>query len=125
MKARAHVAMMCMKAGCKMVDAGTQGYNGQTKTVVRGFTECHNCRPPQVEQSVAVCTIRSRPELPIHCVTYAKNFYDCFFGGDEENSFKGEIKLSEFVGDNVSDKDIDLACRSVFNALFYNRIAAK
>jgi ubiquitin-like 1-activating enzyme E1 B len=102
MKARAHVGMMCIKAGCHMVDAGTQGFNGQTRSVVKGISQCHNCRSFQTnEQTFAVCTIRSRPEQPIHCITYAKNFYDCFFGADEDNSFKGEIKLSEFIGENV------------------------
>ena len=64
-----------------LVDAGTQAYNGQAKPNIRFMTDCHNCSPSKNEESFAACTIRSRPERPIHCAVYAKAFYDSFFGG--------------------------------------------
>lgn len=126
-RARAHLGKMAVKAGKPMVDGGTMGFHGQTMVFQRGATECYNCRPiPQNnEESFAVCTIRNTPERPIHCIVYAKNFYDCFFGGDQENSFKGDIRLEEFMRGEVDDEAILRACKEVFDALFYHRISSK
>ena len=76
---------MCNRANIPLVDAGTEGFNGQTRSIIKGITECHACRPinNSNNENFAVCTIRLRPEKPIHCIVYAKNFYDCIFGPDK------------------------------------------
>ena len=40
--------------------------------------------------------IRSRPERPIHCGTYAKNFYEAFFGG-KGDTMSDRLKFEKFV----------------------------
>ena len=59
-----------------MIDAGTMGYSGQAYASIRFMTTCHNCQPAgNTEETGQACLIRSRPERPIHCGTFAKNFY--------------------------------------------------
>ena len=51
---------------------------GQTYAIVRGETECYDCRPKQPPKTYPVCTIRSTPSLPIHCVVWAKEYLFAF-----------------------------------------------
>ena len=45
MKAREHLAKMATTCNKPMVDAGTQGYNGQAQPSLRFITSCQNCSP--------------------------------------------------------------------------------
>lgn len=42
-RGRAHIGMMCMRAGIPLVDGGTKSYSGQTQSVIRHLFKCHNC----------------------------------------------------------------------------------
>lgn len=44
-RGRAHVGMMCIRAGIPLVDGGTKSYQGQTQSVIRHISRCHNCVP--------------------------------------------------------------------------------
>lgn len=97
MKAREHLAAQATKYGKPLIDAGTMSYNGQTYASIRFKTSCHNCSPSHSEQSLAYCTIRSHPQMPIHCATYAKNFYDSFFGINHAEALSDELKYQRYV----------------------------
>ncbi|EWM25223.1 sumo-activating enzyme subunit 2 [Nannochloropsis gaditana] len=60
--ARRHVNRMCLATGKAMIDAGTTGYVGQVNKVY------------------PICTIRSTPDKPVHCVVWAKEAYKLLFG---------------------------------------------
>ena len=70
--ARRHVNRMCLAAKVPLVESGTAGYLGQVSVHVEGQTECFDCQPKPVPKSFAVCTIRTSPDKPIHCVVWAK-----------------------------------------------------
>ncbi|KCV69163.1 hypothetical protein H696_04577 [Fonticula alba] len=72
--ARRHVNRMCMAAGVPLVESGTTGYLGQVSVIAGGQSECYDCTPPPPSKSFPVCTIRSTPSLPIHCLVWAKDF---------------------------------------------------
>lgn len=62
-----------MLLGIPIVDAGTSGYNGQVHFIIPGKTSCFDCQPKTADNKVfQVCTIRTRPDKPIHCITWAK-----------------------------------------------------
>jgi ubiquitin-like 1-activating enzyme E1 B len=91
--ARRHVNKMCMAGNIPLVESGTAGYLGQVqpllkvctagpnfKTSIAQFlhwqdrTECFDCIPKPTPKTFPVCTIRSTPSQPIHCIVWAKSY---------------------------------------------------
>ena len=83
LEARRHVNRMCLAAEVPLVESGSTGYNGQC-SVIGKHVECYDCvqRPPQ--KTYAVCTIRSTPDKPVHCIVWAKFLYELIFGPDDD-----------------------------------------
>ena len=79
-EARRYVNRMCITANLPLLEAGTQGFNGQVQTIIHGKTACYECEEKQTPKSFPVCTIRSTPDRPIHCITWAKFLYELIFG---------------------------------------------
>ncbi|TGZ82414.1 putative ubiquitin-like activating enzyme [Ascodesmis nigricans] len=85
--ARKHVNRMCLAADVPLIESGTTGYNGQVQIIKRGETECYDCNPKPVPKSFPVCTIRSTPSQPIHCIVWAKSYlFAEVFGTSEEST---------------------------------------
>lgn len=97
--ARRHVNRMCVAANVPMVESGSTGYNGQVDIVIPGVTECYDCQPKSVPKTFAVCTIRSTPEKPEHCIVWAKYLYNLLFGPKDESNLLTDIQgLEDEVG---------------------------
>ena len=65
---------MCLAANIPLVESGTTGFNGQVQVIKKGRTECYDCNVKEVPKSFPVCTIRSTPSQPIHCIVWAKSY---------------------------------------------------
>ncbi|KAH8076188.1 SUMO activating enzyme [Aureococcus anophagefferens] len=66
--ARRHVNRMCLASDVPLIEAGTTGFLGQaTKKVY------------------PICTIRSTPSEPVHCVVWAKELFKLLFGDAKES----------------------------------------
>ncbi|OAX78760.1 hypothetical protein ACJ72_06931 [Emergomyces africanus] len=74
LEARRHVNRMCLAANVPLIESGTTGFNGQVQVIKKGRTECYDCNSKQVPKSFPVCTIRSTPSQPIHCIVWAKSY---------------------------------------------------
>ncbi len=86
-EARRHVNKMCLAADVPLIDAGTTGFNGQVKVIKKGITACYDCVPPEPPKSFPVCTIRSTPSQPIHCIVWGKSYLlNEMFGASEDES---------------------------------------
>lgn len=72
--ARRHVNKMCLAADVPLIESGTTGFNGQVQVIKKGKTECYDCNPKELPKSFPVCTIRSTPSQPIHCIVWAKSY---------------------------------------------------
>jgi ubiquitin-like 1-activating enzyme E1 B len=72
--ARRHVNKMCLAADVPLIESGTTGFNGQVQVIKKGFTACYDCTPKETPKSYPVCTIRSTPSQPIHCIVWAKSY---------------------------------------------------
>ena len=85
--ARRHVNRMCLAANVPLIESGTTGFNGQVQAIKKGVTECYDCNPKPVQKSFPICTIRSTPSQPIHCIVWAKSYlFPELFGSNEEES---------------------------------------
>ncbi|TBU39389.1 hypothetical protein BD309DRAFT_1012010 [Dichomitus squalens] len=99
--ARRHVNKMCMAANVPLVESGTAGYLGQVQPILKDRAECFDCVPKPTPKTFPVCTIRSTPSQPIHCIVWAKSYLlPQLFGEDEDG---GELDEAEKQGENASE----------------------
>ncbi|KZZ98502.1 Molybdenum cofactor biosynthesis, MoeB [Moelleriella libera RCEF 2490] len=85
--ARRHVNKMCLAANVALIESGTTGFNGQVQVIKKGVTACYDCTPKEAPKSFPVCTIRSTPSQPIHCIVWAKSYLlNEIFGVSEDGS---------------------------------------
>lgn len=53
----------------------------------QGKTQCYDCTPKEAPKSFPVCTIRSTPSQPIHCIVWAKSYlFTEIFGTSEDDA---------------------------------------
>ena len=85
--ARRHVNRMCLLADVPLIESGTTGFDGQVQVIKKGRSECYDCTPKPAPKSFPVCTIRSTPSQPIHCIVWAKSYLlPEVFGESEDNA---------------------------------------
>ncbi|KAL2261208.1 hypothetical protein VTK26DRAFT_4574 [Humicola hyalothermophila] len=88
LEARRHVNEMCLAADVPLIESGTTGFNGQVQVIKKGVTACYDCAPKETPKSFPVCTIRSTPSQPIHCIVWGKSYLlNEIFGVSEESAF--------------------------------------
>ncbi|KAK2794405.1 E1 ubiquitin-activating protein uba2 [Onygenales sp. PD_10] len=92
--ARRHVNRMCLAANVPLIESGTTGFNGQVQVIKKGRTECYDCNAKQVPKSFPVCTIRSTPSQPIHCIVWGKSYLLPELFGESESDAE-ELDHSE------------------------------
>ncbi|KAJ2882297.1 E1 ubiquitin-activating protein uba2 [Coemansia aciculifera] len=86
LEARRHVNTMCLAAHVPLIESGTAGYLGQVTVIKGGETECFECHPKPVERKTfPICTIRSTPSAPIHCIVWAKNYLFAQLFGERQD----------------------------------------
>ncbi|EXJ75101.1 ubiquitin-like 1-activating enzyme E1 B [Cladophialophora psammophila CBS 110553] len=94
MDARRHVNKMCLAVDVPLVESGTTGFRGQVQVIKKGKTACYDCTPKTTPISYPVCTIRSTPSQPIHCIVWAKSYLlPELFGVSEDEA--AELDSSE------------------------------
>lgn len=87
LEARRHVNKLCLAADRPLIESGTTGFNGQVQVIIKGKSECYDCNTKEVPKSFPVCTIRSTPSQPIHCIVWAKSYlFTELYGISEEES---------------------------------------
>lgn len=40
--------------------------------IVKGISSCYECYPKPTQKVYPICTIRSTPDKPVHCIVWAK-----------------------------------------------------
>jgi len=69
-----------MSLDIPIFDAGTSGFFGQSMLLKRGQGRCYECYDKEKEQkTIPICTIRTLPEKPIHCIVWAKYLFGVLF----------------------------------------------
>ncbi|PBP23228.1 hypothetical protein BUE80_DR006040 [Diplocarpon rosae] len=99
--ARRHVNKMCLAADIPLIESGTTGFNGQVQVIKKGITACYDCTPKETPKSFPVCTIRSTPSQPIHCIVWGKSYLEIFGASEDESP---EVDHSE---DTENAKEIE------------------
>ncbi|KAL3239097.1 E1 ubiquitin-activating protein UBA2 [Nakaseomyces bracarensis] len=97
--ARRYVNKMSQFLRIPLLESGTAGFDGYIQPIIPGKTECFDCTKKETPKTFPVCTIRSTPSQPIHCIVWAKNFLF-------NQLFASSVKdLESEEQDNESSKD--------------------
>lgn len=72
--ARRYVNKISQFLSLPLIESGTAGFDGYMQPIIPGKTECFECTKKETPKTFPVCTIRSTPSQPIHCIVWAKNF---------------------------------------------------
>ena len=123
---------------CHFFVLNSMFYNSlhQVTVIQKGLTECYECQPKPTQKQYPICTIRSTPTKPVHCIVWAKALFKLLFGVQEESElFENEEDLEEkstFMGpvkaSPTPPTDTGACIRyalSVFDALFSKEIKKK
>ncbi|KAI0901280.1 hypothetical protein F4806DRAFT_451702 [Annulohypoxylon nitens] len=100
LEARRHVNRMCLAADVPLIESGTTGFNGQVQVIKKGVTACYDCTTKEAPKSFPVCTIRSTPSQPIHCIVWSKSYLLNEIFGTSEDQATLDISENE---DNASE----------------------
>jgi len=92
LSARRHINRLCLVSGTSLIESGTQGYIGQIQPIVPKETECFECQPKETPKTFPVCTLRSYPDKPVHCIVWAKVLFALLFGPPDEGNILKELK---------------------------------
>ncbi|KAI8895316.1 hypothetical protein BC833DRAFT_529591 [Globomyces pollinis-pini] len=133
--ARRYVNKMCLAANKPLVESGTAGYLGQVSIHKKNTTACYDCDPKQSERKTyPVCTIRSTPSDPIHCIVWSKSYlFNILFGKSDEddtidstegaekelNDLKREAEMLKVLKANLGTKN---SLKEIFNKIFKDDI---
>lgn len=93
MDARRYVNKMCLAADVPLIESGTAGFKGQVQVIKKGVTACYDCTPKEAPKSFPVCTIRSTPSQPIHCIVWGKSYLlnEIFGASEDESAFDNSL----------------------------------
>jgi ubiquitin-like 1-activating enzyme E1 B len=87
---------MCLAADVPLIESGTTGFNGQVQVIKKGKTACYDCTEKEIPKSYPVCTIRSTPSQPIHCIVWAKGYLlPELFGSSEDEETSDQLDTRE------------------------------
>jgi len=114
-EARRHVNRICVHMEKPLIDGGTQGYDGQVCTIVKGKSACYDCEPKPAPKGFPVCTIRSTPDKPIHCIVWAKHLFGLLFGDKDDPSAEANA---------VTDASGDMTGPELLKKLYIDDIEA-
>ena len=104
--ARRHVNRLCLAASVPLVEAGTTGYLGQTTVIMKDVTECYECQPKATQKVYPICTIRSTPSQPVHCIVWAKELFTLMFYHGQPKDKSMLYEDAEAVGGDSTYMDI-------------------
>lgn len=93
--ARKHVNRLCLGSGVPLIDSGTTGYLGQVMPIIKGRTQCYECTEKPTQKVYPICTIRSTPDKPVHCIVWAKECFKLLFGNAQDSMLYEDPSVSE------------------------------
>jgi ubiquitin-like 1-activating enzyme E1 B len=104
-QARSYINKLALILNKTVMESGTTGTSGQSQPTFPNSTECYDCVHRETPKTFPVCTIRSTPSQPVHCIHWAKSFlFTSLFSEDEEEHVQPEGKDNAALGtDNENE----------------------
>lgn len=102
--ARKFVDDQCVKYRRHMLDSGTLGTKGNTQVVLPHVTESYSSSADPPEEAIPLCTLKSFPYQPDHCVSWARSIFDQYFLSDVRTLKTFLTEISEW---SYSDSQLE------------------
>lgn len=99
LEARRYVNKMALFLRKPLMESGTTGFEGQIQPIYPYVTECFECQVKATPQTFPVCTIRSTPSQPVHCIVWAKEYLFNQLFGETEDTGLSKAELSKETDD--------------------------
>lgn len=134
--ARRRINRLCLAANIPLIEAGTTGYLGQVKVIDKASNlQCYECVTQEAQKVYPICTIRSTPSQPVHCIVWAKELYKLLFadkyedsmlyegGGDEPSTYMDSVNsYRKLLKEKGMQEEVIAAARLVLQNLFIDEI---
>jgi ubiquitin-like 1-activating enzyme E1 B len=65
--------------------------------IQKGVYACYECKPKPSPTVYPICTIRSTPDKPVHCIVWAKELFKLIFGNKTDSMLYEDASSSESV----------------------------
>lgn len=114
LEARRYVNGISLLLRKPLMESGTTGFEGQIQPIYPYSTECFDCQPKATPQTFPVCTIRSTPSQPVHCIIWAKEFLFTQLFDETPEKQISEAELSKETDDPEEIKRIILQANELF-----------
>ena len=115
--ARKYTDSRCLWYGKPLLESGTTGTKSNSEVILPFRTNSYNDGVDPPEVGIAMCTLRSFPFLPLHCIEFAKQklFTEHYeFGPAQYKAFKDDMAgFFEQLGAMSTDNERLTAMRSV------------
>jgi len=115
--ARKYTDRRCLWYGKPLLESGTTGTKSNHEVILPGQTGSYNDGVDPPEVGIAMCTLRSFPYLPLHCIEFAKQklFTEHYvFAPEQYEAFrKDKADFFEQLGAMSTDNERLTAMRSV------------
>jgi ubiquitin-activating enzyme E1 len=95
------VDSLCVTHNTWMVDSGTLGSKGNTQVVIPFVSESYSSSSDPPEEDIPLCTLKSFPYQPEHCVAWARSKFDQLFSADLK-TLQSCLEIPEFKGPESS-----------------------
>lgn len=100
LEARRYVNRMALFLRMPLMESGTTGFDGQIQPIAPYVTECFECQVKATPKTFPVCTIRSTPSQPVHCIVWAKEYLFNQLFGDTQDAGVNRTDLSKETDDD-------------------------
>ena len=111
-KARIYMDNRCVRNLIPLLESGTLGPKGHVQVFIPNITENYGqVRDASNETDIPICTLKMFPEKALHCMEWAKDRFDYFFG----NNPKSFIRVIEEFDKNKNLDSVDF--KVIKNAL--------
>lgn len=75
----------------------------------RSVTRCYDCYPRDKPKTFQVCTLRTLPDKPIHCLVWAKHLFSLIFGANTDENLLVDVWQH---GDMYKDRQDEVALKT-------------
>lgn len=99
LEARRYVNRMALFLRKPLMESGTTGFDGQIQPIAPYETECFECQVKATPQTFPVCTIRSTPSQPVHCIVWAKEYLFNQLFGETADAGVNQAELNKETDD--------------------------
>ncbi|CCH43726.1 SUMO-activating enzyme subunit 2 [Wickerhamomyces ciferrii] len=132
--ARSYINKIGLFLNKRIMESGTTGTQGQAQPTFPNKTECYDCVHRETPKTFPVCTIRSTPSQPIHCIHWAKSFlFNSLFAEDEISSIDENSENQNLGTDNKDEiknlinenNELNDLKKSILNENFTNKVIEK